>query len=734
MRSTGRGGVMTPGARLPMALRLQRLLFVAAQLGLVVAANWTALELRFDGDTPAWALDACVQMLPWLIVVRGLTFVPFRLYRGMWRYTSVYDVKAIVQAVAVSSILFAALTVSPVGPTVYPRSILVIDAILLILALGGVRIACRLRSRSRVHGRRLLIIGAGDAGAMIAQDILARADYEYQPVGFVDDDPRKAGRFIHGVPVLGTRADVGRILAAHRPDEVLIAIPSADPGLARAIVRALEPHKIPIKTLPRLRDIIECKVEIGQIRTLAFEDLLARAPVGLDPEPLHRLIAGRRVLVTGAGGSIGGELCRQIAGMAPGLLVVLDRYENSLQALHLELQDRHGASMLRPVIGDVADEPRMNAVFALYRPEIVFHAAAHKHVPLMEDSPCEAIKNNVTGSRILAEVSERHGVDRFILISTDKAANPVNAMGASKRLAEMVVRAIAVESRTTFATVRFGNVLGSNGSVVPRFLEQIRTGGPLTVTHPEVRRFFMLIPEAVQLVLHAAAQAANGATYVLEMGEQVRVLDMARHLIRLSGFVPEEDIAIEFVGLRPGEKLSEELVGVGETVRPSNVDKIMCVMDDARASAETLRTIRTLEQRAALSHGAAVTALLRSLLPTYQPSGAPAPDAAPMPVPLQTTRRVDAAGSAERTCPVCLTGRLRVSPVRSLIEPVTRTTGVKRLFACGECGWREWLLPVDPGIARADAVFPACDLRAADPASELVPFVPDRRFSPRDLN
>jgi FlaA1/EpsC-like NDP-sugar epimerase len=272
------------------------------------------------------------------------------------------------------------------------------------------------------------------------------------------------------------------------------------------------------------------------IRTLAFEDLLWRAPIGLDPVPVISLIAGRRVLVTGAGGSIGGELCRQIASMAPASLVMLDRYENGLNAVYVELQTRPAASCIHAVIADVTDAARVDAVFERHQPEIVFHAAAHKHVPLMQDNPCEAIKNNVTGSRIVAEAAERHGVDRFILVSTDKAVNPTSVMGASKRLAELVIRAQARGSGTTFAIVRFGNVLGSNGSVVPLFLEQIRQGGPVTVTHRDVRRFFMLIPEAVQLVLHAAAQADNGATYLLEMGEQVRVLDMARHLIRLAGF------------------------------------------------------------------------------------------------------------------------------------------------------------------------------------------------------
>ena len=561
--------------------------------------------------------------------------------------------------------------------------------------------------------------------------------HEYQPIGFIDDDRAKVGHRIHGVPVLGTRQDLTRILAAQRPDELLIAIPSADPSLVRAVVNSLEPHQIPIKTLPRLRDIIAGRVEVRHVRPLGFEDLLARAPIGLDQAPLNRLIAGRRVLVTGAGGSIGGELCRQIAGMSPASLVMLDQYENGLHALHVELQDRRHGSAFHQVIGDVTDATRVNAVFKQYQPEIVFHAAAHKHVPLMEANPCEAIKNNVTGSRIVAEAAERHGAARFILISTDKAVNPIGVMGASKRLAELVVRARASGSVTTFATVRFGNVLGSNGSVVPRFLEQIRKGGPVTVTHPEVRRFFMLIPEAVQLVLHAAAQADNGATYVLEMGEQVKLVDLARHLIRLSGLVPEEDIAIEFIGLRPGEKLSEELVGDGETVRPSAVDKILRVIGRGQPSAATLRGIRAIEERATEGDAGAVTTLLARLLPTYE-------RAEPILDPLLDPVSIEDAPSAAASR---LTGacRTRVSSLSfGISAPVARADALRAGCAGGR---RETALRRVTNAAggagscrsmsasrRPTAPLKSLDLRDIDAAIAITPFLPDRSSSPHSLN
>src|SRR4051812_6180514 len=554
-------------------VRYRRAVIIPVQIGLVVASNWLAFELRFDGAIPAWAWLAFLQMLPWLVAIRALTFVPFRLYEGFWRYTSVYDLRAMVGAVGVSSLLFFGLVKSHVGPGVYPLSIFVTDAVLLTVLLGGVRLARRIVSELSIipAGKRVLVFGAGDAGELIVRDMKNNRRHAYQPIGFVDDDATKTGLRIHGVAVLGTRKELPRILERSHPDEILLAMPNVQASVVREIIRALDAFDIPIKTLPNLSDIIDGKVEVEQIRSLAVEDLLARAPVGLDPAPVDRLIKGRRVMVTGAGGSIGSELCRQIARLRPGALVMLDRYENSLHAIRIELEDLHGATSTHAVIADVTDVGRVDEVMRAFRPEIIFHAAAHKHVPLMEENPCEAIKNNVRGTRILAAAADEFAVDRFVMISTDKAVNPTSVMGASKRVAELAVHAQADGSGTSYSIVRFGNVLGSNGSVIPRFVEQIRRGGPLTITHPEMRRFFMLIPEAVQLVLHAASQAENGATYVLEMGEQVKLVDMARDLIRLSGLVPDEDVKISFIGLRPGEKLFEELVVRGEEVSASAV-------------------------------------------------------------------------------------------------------------------------------------------------------------------
>ncbi len=396
----------------------------------------------------------------------------------------------------------------------------------------------------------------------------------YQPVGFVDDDLNKRGRRIHGVPVLGTRLDLARVIERTRPDEILVAMPSADHSVLRGVVRAFEPFTLPIRTLPGLQQLMSGRVSVGQIQDLAIDDLLRRDPVGLTLDAVRHLVGGRRVLVTGAGGSIGSELCRQIAALSPASLVMLDRYENGLHAVGGDVGHVPGAL---PLICDITDAARLDVVVSEARPELVFHAAAHKHVPLMEGNVCEAVKNNVTGTRMVVDAVVRHGASLFVLISTDKAVRPASVMGASKRVAELILQDAGLASTTRFATVRFGNVLGSNGSVVPTFVSQIRAGGPVTVTHPDVRRFFMLIPEAVQLVLHAAALAPHGSIAVLDMGEQIRVLDLARHMIRLAGFVPDQEIPIVFTGLRPGEKLSEELIGEGEQLQPSPVPAISWV-------------------------------------------------------------------------------------------------------------------------------------------------------------
>lgn len=606
-------------------LRFRRPLIVLTHLALVALANYLAFRLRFDGAIPDWAMGLFVQTLPLLAAIRMLIFVPFRLYQGMWQYTSIWDFKNIIASSVLGIAVFYCAVEWGIGLERYPGSIYVLDTILLIGLMVAIRLSRRLYRDATHHTSetRVLIYGAGDAGERLVRALKHGPTNGFKPVGFIDDDPGKTGLHIHGMRVLGGRQHLSRIVAEVVPHVVLLAMPSAKPRVMRELVKLLEPHKVRIQTVPDLHSIIEGQVEITKIRNLAVEDLLERAPVGLDVTPLRRLIKGKSIMVTGAGGSIGSELCRQIAALEPSHLVLFERYENSLFAIHNELVDRARETPAFPIIGDVGDEVCVEKVLQTFRPTIIFHAAAHKHVPLMEGSPCEAVKNNVRGTRIVAQAAARCGVERFIMISSDKAVNPSSIMGATKRVAELVVQSLEERGRTRFMTVRFGNVLGSNGSVVPRFLDQIKAGGPVTITHPDIRRYFMLIPEAVQLVLHAAALGEDGAIYVLEMGEQIKILDLARNLIRLSGLIPDEDIPISFVGLRPGEKLYEELIGPDETIEQSVLGKIQRVKSGRPWNPHAFfPLVALLERNAALQDINRVTDLLCELVPTFTPTGA----------------------------------------------------------------------------------------------------------------
>jgi FlaA1/EpsC-like NDP-sugar epimerase len=590
---------------------------------LMAAASYLALWLRFDGDIPQPLLSTYFQLLPQLLLIRGMAFIAMGLGGSLWRYVGVWDLSQIVLATATSSLVLYAFIYYPLGPGGYPRSIVIIDSMLLVLFVGGARLSWRILPRLNFRSgprRRVLIVGAGDAGEMVVREMAKGA--EYRPVGFIDDDRTKVGRTLLGVRVRGTRQDLPRLIRSTGATEVLVAIPSAGPSLIHSLVQQLEPYKVPLTSLPSLTELLNGKVGLKHIRPVAVEDLLPRKQISLSQVGARVLIEGRRVLVTGAGGSIGSELCRQIAAFGPSSLVLYERYENSLYTITNDLADRQGGVQIHSIIGDVTDVGRVDAVFTEHHPDVVFHAAAHKHVPLMEANPCEAIKNNVVGTRVVAEAAARHGVERFVLISTDKAANPSSVMGASKRVAELILQGMTDQNNTRFVTVRFGNVLGSNGSVIPRMLDQIRAGGPVTVTHPEIRRYFMLIPEAVSLVLQAAVFARDRETYVLEMGEQLKVLDMARNLIRLSGFVPDKDIPISFVGLRPGEKLTEELIGEGESLEPSGTDKILRVRWPELQPEGFADAAAALVRAAGQGRSAEVIDLLRHIIPTFVPAAA----------------------------------------------------------------------------------------------------------------
>jgi FlaA1/EpsC-like NDP-sugar epimerase len=602
--------------------RYRRPSIVILHAALVLLSNFLAVFLHLKPSQSVLDFPRYLEMLPWLVAIRILVFIPFRLFEGMWRYTSLGDLLNIVAAVSLSSWGYYVVLRWVFDAAVYPPSVYLLDSLLLIAFMGGIRLVRRThRELARlVPEKRVLLYGAGDAGEMIVRDMRQNELYSYEPMGFIDDDPAKVGRRIHGVKVLGTRAALPKIMAGQKPDAVVVAIPRARPSTIREIVRALEPYTVPIQTLPSLPDLIDGRVTVSQIRTLAVEDLLERAPLGLDVQPVRHLIAGKRVMITGAGGSIGAELARQIAALGPSAIVLLDRYENGLHSLTIEPCWRNARCRPHSVVADVSDAARVTGVLAAHRPEIVFHAAAHKHVPLMESNACEAVRNNVGGTRVIMEAALRFDVERFILISTDKAVNASSVMGATKRVAELLVQSMGADGTGIYSAVRFGNVLASNGSVVPQFLAQIEAGGPVTVTHPEMRRYFMLIPEAVHLVLQAATLAKGGDTFVLEMGEQIKVLDLARNLIRLSGLVPEEDVAIAFVGLRPGEKLSEELIDKDETADLTPAEGILRVQLSTAPEWQTFtRQVAELERLADAGDDTAVIAKLAELVPTYRP-------------------------------------------------------------------------------------------------------------------
>lgn len=549
-------------------------LFDALLINLVMGVSYW---LRFDGAIPGeylrhWEIQAVV-----ITIIRITVFRLFGLYRSLWAYASTSELVRIFLAVTASTVFIEALRI--LSPTMSrPRGVSVLAWGLCLITTVGIRFSLRLARelRSKYEHNpttRVLVVGAGDAGVLVVREMKKDGSVR-RPVAFVDDNPSKTGMLIQGVPVLGTREKICSLVGERNIDEIIIAMPSASRSDIRGILNICQSTGVPVRLLPGVYEIINGKVSINHLRKVSIEDLLGREPVQIDLQEIAKYLKGERILVTGAGGSIGSELSRQIVRFQPETLILLGRGENSIYEINKELQVKYPHLSRHAVVADVRDTARMDEVFARYRPTVVFHAAAHKHVPLMEDAPCEAVKNNVFGTRNVAALADKHGVKRFLLISTDKAVNPTSIMGASKRLAEFTIQEMAKQSKTKYCAVRFGNVLGSRGSVVPLFSEQIAQGGPVTVTHAEMTRYFMTIPEAVSLVIQAGAMGDSGEIFVLDMGEPVKIIDLAQHMVRLSGYEPGIDIKIEVTGLRPGEKLYEELFTASEGTRATKHERI----------------------------------------------------------------------------------------------------------------------------------------------------------------
>jgi FlaA1/EpsC-like NDP-sugar epimerase len=567
-------------------LRIGKVVLDACILG---AAFWLAFLLRFEGALPGPFADALVIYLPFVLAAKLFVLAGAGRFKAPWRYINLRETVRIFNwLLVVSMILLVWLQVRGWLPfewalreeLVLPVGVIILDLGLSFMGLVGARALVRLLSENSEHrgivrntSDRIptLLFGAGRAGAMVAKVILSRPDSGINLVGFLDDDESLCGMDVEGLPVLGCAADIHRAAKRFDVQQVIITIANAQEKAIPRIARLCEEHGLRTKIIPPLHEIVEGEINLSKIREVSIEDLLRRTPVSLNLGEIEKIVKNQVVLVTGAGGSIGSELCRIIARLRPATLILVEQAENSLFNIHTSLVETFPNLHVVPCIADICDEGRMDAIFAEWRPPLVFHAAAHKHVPMMEWNPGEAVKNNVLGTKTIATLADAWHVERFVMISTDKAVNPTSVMGASKRVAELFIQSFAQNSGTSFMTVRFGNVLGSAGSVIPTFQRQIASGGPVTVTHPEMRRYFMTIPEACQLVLQAAAMGKGGELFILDMGEPVKIVDLARDLIRLSGLTPDLDVEIRFTGLRPGEKLFEELsLGEEETMKTTH--------------------------------------------------------------------------------------------------------------------------------------------------------------------
>lgn len=610
-------------------------------LVLTVTAVLASFALRLDlgpafGDylPSAWAMVAVA------LVIKPAIYYLFGLYRRYWVYASTRELRLILFATGTASVAIAlfVLLLRSVGglQAGFPRSVLGIDWLLSFISIGGLRLTVRLLAEAgqisqKGNGvariREAVVVGAGDAGALVVREMQRNPQLGMRPVAFVDDDPEKDRKDIYGVRVEGPVSDLEKVIRRFGAPEVIMAIPTASGAVVRAVAEVCRRNDVPFRTMPGIYELIGGRVSVSRLRQVDISDLLRREPAQIDDAAVGRTIRGKRVLVTGAAGSIGLELCRQIARWQPERFALLDHSENGIFEAMLELRDDHTELQMLPVIADIRDVDRIRAVFEEFRPEVVFHAAAHKHVPLMELNIEEAATNNVLGTQSVVDAAVRYETERLVLISTDKAVQPTSIYGATKRMSELIVRDAGKATGRDFVAVRFGNVLGSRGSLVPVFQRQIASGGPITITHPDMKRFFMTIPEAVHLVLQASAMGEAGQLFVLKMGDQIRIVDLAEDLIRLSGLKPGKDIEIVFTEVRPGEKLSEALWDEGIEYEPTQHPDIVCVIEEDGLRGDQLKaTIREMVQLAREGDAAAIVGLLKERVPGNRLGEAPPPD------------------------------------------------------------------------------------------------------------
>ena len=607
-------------------LLIRRVCLIILDILCIIAASFLALLTRFEFDfhqIPPEFLKVIYEYGPFIIVVTLIIFTFFHVYSSLWEYAGIEEVFSLIAACLLSAV--AKIVVISFTWSTMPRSWYVLDTMYLMILIGTTRVSyrlIRLRRQNRkfpwVKRKKVMIIGGGEAGRTLITEIQNSKYLDQKVACIIDDDPKKIGRYIKGIKVVGNRDSIKKNVKRYNIQQIILTIPSVNSARIRPIVEICQDTNCELMILPGVYQLVNGEVKASKLRPVKIEDLLGRDEVHINLNEIMDYVSGKVIMVTGGGGSIGSELCRQIAEHRPKQLIIFDIYENNAYDIQQELVRKHPELDLVVLIGSVRDENRIDSIFEQYHPEIIYHAAAHKHVPLMEDSPNEAIKNNVLGTYNMVRMADKWNVKRFVQISTDKAVNPTNIMGASKRICEMIIQTYNKESNTEYVAVRFGNVLGSNGSVIPLFKKQIAEGGPVTVTHPEIIRYFMTIPEAVSLVLQAGAYAKGGEIFVLDMGDPVKILDLAKNMIRLSGYKVDQDIKIEFTGLRPGEKLFEELLmdEEGMTDTPNKLIHIGHPIDVDEV--KLFHALRVLEQ-AAQSETDDMRLIVESIVPTYHP-------------------------------------------------------------------------------------------------------------------